>query len=526
MQEKFDSIDLDIAKKIVASDQGDDYTANAAFCDGDHWQKGSGWVGPSLPTSDAKYTTYMSAVERGFVFQNVTKEIVGRHIGGVLGITPKVSAIEEAQTSNQSSQANANQSLIEEAQAIWDVWWGNHATDDNFLNEAARIVLLGNHAVIRGLLPPALIQDGQAPKMVPDEAAKSIQIAVHSEECANIWRYPASAKDVAVYTYKRGDGIFEPFGEAAAELSYLAEDGTTILRTTDADSAVALPLGGILTMHKIERETLIGAAARSLQRSLNMALTMWRRNMELAGFRERTYLNAEFPTIEVDDGAGGRKNIPAPMTVGAGAANFLRGMTYQDIDGSSKVATPSMIYGDPVPVESFVQSVDKFYALILAECHQLHAVLSANSSVSGESRIQAQAEFEADLNLTADALTSALEWAFQFVLSMTAYLSGAPGRYAGIKAQVTVTVQPTPMSTDERRFWLDAANDRKISDRSLRTRLGIDDDKAEVTQIEEEDAAATKRQQGEIAGFDAQAAGVLAQLRQKAGANGVQGQTN
>lgn len=77
-----------IAKKLLLDRRTADYQSNTAFYQGDHWQKGNGWIGerPSIALEGLIGAAMgLEKIRQGFVPINVIAEVNDRHVGGVLG---------------------------------------------------------------------------------------------------------------------------------------------------------------------------------------------------------------------------------------------------------------------------------------------------------------------------------------------------------------------------------------------------------------------------------------------------------
>ncbi len=540
----FDTVDLQKAKKILQQGQGDDYAPNILFYNYDHWQDMAGWVGPTLPNTDADYSKYSALVKSGFTFANVVKEVIDRHINALLGKEPATpvtvkrklgkAAVEvgkpatDKPTFGQAKSATPpatipakppviaptaspitnepetdkplpdklapteqnpddmptpeEQSLMDEIEPLWDTWVKRALSgESHFLFDAAKHILLGDHSTLRAMITPELIENGTLPHMEIAEALEHIHVGALNEDSANVWRRPASQRDIGVYVYKQGDGVLEEFGGEDAELCYVDDAGDTVLRQASG-SSVTIPLNKTLTMYKVNRPLLVGDSVRSLQRALNMSLTMRKRNVELAGFRERTIINGETPWY-ID--ANGDRVQKSPK-VGPGSINYIRGLTSTDAMGNESIVNASVVYGEPVDVSTFDLTDAAYYNRMLAEVHQLHYSIAGDANASGTSRVQAQAAFEADLHHTANCLNAALEWVFDVVVGLASAIAGQPGKYADLRCNAMIAVEPTPIDVEEMRFWSDAAERKQVALSTVQTKIGIEDTTAEQQKLAEQ----------------------------------------
>jgi hypothetical protein len=237
----------------------------------------------------------------------------------------------------------------------------------------------------------------------------------------------------------------------------------------------------------------------------------------LGGFLERTYLNAQLPGREEDDPnrPGQKRFVPERLHVGAGATNFISGVvTGIDQNGNDVIATPQLIYRDPVPVTTFRDTKAESYRTILEEVQQLHALISGDATSTGESRKQARSDFEESLSDTKTQVEAAIRWLLETVLAMAATFAGQPGRYASLRASVTCRLNLGPISSEDQRVAKELVEAEIISRETGRNWVGVDDVDAEAAKIEAEQEVIGKRTQANIA------AGVLGAQRALAGGGG------
>jgi hypothetical protein len=238
----------------------------------------------------------------------------------------------------------------------------------------------------------------------------------------------------------------------------------------------------------MEREPLIGEQVRQQQKLLNLAKTMLARNVVVGGFLERVLLNAQVPGTWSRDAATGEETFTAgTFSVGAGTTNFFAGVPIVDTEGNTTgYANPSVVYRDPVPVSTFVETEQHAYRGILSETRQMHALISGDAAASGESRKQALYDFTMSLMDTAEEVERALRWLLETVLNLAAVFSGEPGRYVGLRVNAMARIDVGPLSADDQRALTELVGARLMSRRKAMARLGIDDPDAEEQQIEQE----------------------------------------
>jgi hypothetical protein len=495
-----DELTIDDALKVVAEGLYEYWQEGRSFHLGDHWQDGLGWIGPQPDNrADEDYKTVMASIQKAFVSKNVIAEVIKRHRNAVLGTPPAwaITTREPLETGEEPSPED--QALIAEAEMLLTDWWDKRQAY-SILQDAVVPMLYAGRITLRLFIPHErriALEDGSLgiPMLEQEEALKHIFLDVPDPDAANVHVDKDNMEPIGVYVYKA-------HGLRHAEISYLDEDDNTVLRVlTDAGTAespastqdgqgaevqeLRFPTGGHLWMYSMKRDPLITPQAMQLQKLLNLAFTMMGRNVVQAGFLERLILNAQVPGHwEGDDVTEPRHFVPDEMFFGAGTTNMLQGVTIEDdVTGRVVVANPSVVYRDPVPVTTFTQTKQATYISILEETHQLHAFISGDATASGESRVQARADFRSDLELTAPDVGAAVRWLLEALLAVAGEFSGQPGKFDRLRADVNVRVNPGPLSPDEKRVILEQYKEGVWSLQKTLTLLGEEDVAAELARL-------------------------------------------
>jgi hypothetical protein len=467
----------DAAAKIAENTA---YTTHKLLFDGDHWQGGAQWVGPLPPQDAPGYQETLTAIRKSFVSKNAIRETVGRHSAAVIGNEPIWAVTVARALVDDEVPTPQEQTLIDAAEAALTTWWDMRGAID-LLHQATRAVLLGGTPLLRLYVPQGLLENGAVPRGTLDESLNRIYLDVIAPTAGVIYSDPDTKLDCGIVQYQRDDGT------TITELSYIDPDTTfTILKLFQGSEVqeTALDFGGRLPVWALERDAFITEQVVQMQNLLNMALTMLGRNVVLAGFVERTIFNAEMPGEWLVDPATGKKTFkPAPFHTGAGAVNVLRGIQIEQDSGSTTLATPAIVYRDPVSVTTFAETRREAYVSILEETHQLHALISGDATASGESRKQARTDFESSVTPTARAVEQAGRWLLETLLAMAGLFSGSPGRYAAYRATFTCRIDVGPISADEMRVAKEMKDAELWSEETAIARTGIDDVAAEQERI-------------------------------------------
>lgn len=497
MATRFDNLTVAQLQQAVTSATLADYTPNATFYSGDHWQDGAGWVGPRPPMGDPASAQVLSEIKTAFVSSNKVKEVVRRHIGGSIGREPSWGLTVRRPLKQGKKPTAAEQKLIDEAEALLTEWWDERGIH-TLLQDVTATLLLGSRASLRLFVPPARLVDGKIPQADLRTALFAIYAHQPALTQATEITDPATQQRAGIYTYTEQELLSTTIGESRVELTALDEQNRTVLRILRADGTIVaeadpLDLGGQLLLHELKRPLLVTEQIRENQKQLNLAKTMMGRNVVQGGFLERIILNGQLPGSYVDDASqpSGKRFVPAPFRVGAGTTNFIAGATYQDADGKTQIANPSVVYRDPVKVDTFEMTERAAYRSILEEAQQLHALISGDATASGESRKQARGDYEDDLGLTKTPIDRAGRWLLETALNLAAIFSGQPGRFASLRATFSARINTGPMSSEEIGEIQALTGDKPLlSQETGMSRIGIEDTDAELAKIAAETAAA------------------------------------
>lgn len=484
--------------------------ANTLFYEGDHWQSGNGWIGAKPLITHGLNQTLLQ-IKEAFVSENVIAEVVDRHVGGILGREPLWGFVPQ-QTVSQSTQTRRNRfaklfsfvlpksqspaqidKLAQEADEALTVWW-DQAKPRKKLKEALAKCLNEEKILLRLFVPRGLTKDGQIPQQRSlTDALKFLHIDVVCSDKGGVFIDSTTQKPFGLYVYKVDQST-------CVELSYVNELGQTILQAlSDNPELVVDPipydLQGRLWMFEVNRKALITEQIRSNQKSLNLALTMMMRNVNLAGNLERVIINAERPKqkIKVADSsqASGyrEETIDSEWLTGPGVSNLLSGLLIRDDDG--KIigrANPNISYRDPVPIDTFVGTRDSMYASILGQAQQTHALISGDAQASGKSREQARAEYRSSLLDSQESLDDTGRWTLDTGLRIAAQFCDRVNDFAGLRCNFEAVVEDGPVSPEERAANREDVKAGLLSKESAMSSNGRDDTDAEKARIAEDKA--------------------------------------
>lgn len=492
MATPYDALTLEDARKLLGGLRDERARAAREFFRADHWQGGQGWIG-ATPPQGAEYGKIMSEIQRGFISENLIREVVKRHQSGVLGHEPlwRFTVARPLQEGEQATRAE--QAQINDVEAALTTWWDTRKVLASF-QQATNTALLTGRAVLRLFVPPGLrAENGILRARDLPDALSRIYVDVPDPEQAGTFTDLDTRREVGLFAFRRGN-------QDAVEVTYQDSRGLTVLRIlTGQDGAgeeTALPLNGRLFIYELRREALITSQVQDCQRGLNLALTQLLRNVNLAGNLERIVLNAQLPGAWVDargmpwvegQSTGVRTWQSGTYTTGAGATTFLSGLPVFNQEGQlTGYSNPNVSFREPVAIDSFAGTREVYEAAILGQCDQRHVLMARDATASGESRKQARAEYEMSLRLTKSALDDAGRWLLGTVLALGSVFSGAPLRFEGLRPEFNTVIDAGPITADERREIINEYSAGVVSRETTMSRLGIEDTDAEAAKIEEE----------------------------------------
>lgn len=508
---------VEVAKSLFANRRTAEHKANTGFYSGNHWQKGEGWIGekPSVMLEGfASAAIGLEKIRLGFVSENVIAEADDRHVAGILGREVNFDFVPEALFRLRRKKVPdlpEKGSVAEQADEDLTSWWNEDRPKDK-LKEALLIALNEERASLRFIIPRGLRDEkGEIPiqPTIPDALNFLFVDVVPSDKCG-VFVDPETQRKFSVYFYEsnssasqtsdlndgyRYNGEESSFPQnsksSVLEISWV-ENGLTNLQIISDDPNLAqerftCDLGGRLWMYELRRKPLITEQVRSIQRALNLALTMEMRNVNMAGSRERYFLNVQRPTetVQVRDAtesSGYREETrPLPgLPVGAGASPFLNGVLIKNEKGETiDRADPNVSITEPVDVTTFVQTHDQYYAAILSQCQQIHVLISKDATASGRSREQARAEFESSLRLSKEVVDDAGRWMLETALRLASHLCNQTATYAGLRCDFNAIIQTGQISPEERTANRDDVKAGLLSKETSMSRAGVEDTNAE-----------------------------------------------
>lgn len=464
------------------------------FFFGDHWQDEWGFMGQLPPRGLPGAADMLAEIKKQFDSDNVIKEVVKTHVGGILGREPSWSFLEaegEKKTERTPLEKETGETLTR--------WWNDRKALKDF--QKATRILVCEGTVVRRVFFPRAYSNITASKIT--DALRWIYFETCYADQAGVFTDPDTMQDIGVYLFNEINERNEVVTNCA-ELSYLNDAGDTVCKVVKDKGAPIeygpYPLGGHLLIYEMTRDPLITEQVQSNQKGANLARTQMLRNVNLAGNRETNITNAQPPLPKTDKStitsnttktADGR--FPGVFKKGVGAVNFLFGVPIRDEDGNIKGYTnPTVNISDPVPVETFDKTIDKEKEAIYAQCHQRHVLIVDKADTSGRAREVARREYERSLKESKTELDACGRWQLETTLRLAAYVTGDESKYRILRADFNTLIDAGDPDPEKQKTALllrtpgGAKNQPLISDETARNWAGIEDAAAELARIETE----------------------------------------
>lgn len=461
---------------------------------GDHWQDDWGFIGQLPPASLPGAPSMKADIKKGFVADNVVKEVVKTHVGGILGREPSWSFL--------PTEGERDEFSKETGETLTRWWNDRKALKD--LQEATRILVCEGTVVRRLFFPRGrLKEDGSISASTLINALDFIYFQTVYADQGGVFTDPETMQDIGIFLFDEVDANGDVTTHCA-ELSFLDENGETICKVVKDKGAPITygpyPLGGRLTIYEMTRDALITEQIQSNQRALNLAHTQMIRNVNLAGNRQETITNAQPPlpktdkttiTPETTKTADGR--FPGTYKRGAGAVNFLMGVPIRDEDGNIVGYTnPTVNVSEPVSVECFKETIAQEKEAIYAQAHQRHVLIVDKADTSGRAREVARREYERSLKESKTELDACGRWQLETTLRLAAFVIGESSKYLPLRADFNTLIDAGAPDPEQQQMALQMRqpggmkNRPLISDETARALSGVEDNAAEEARIDKE----------------------------------------
>lgn len=419
--------------------------ARRAFDEGDHWQKGEGFIG-QLPTG-SESDTRTELLRKAYVPEEVIAEVLDTHVQNVLGNEPIFSF--EGDLSEAEYEFTLE--MIRE--------WYEKRENTNVLASALRAARRETASVIRAFIPSGMINgEGRIEGKDLAEALSKIWFRCETIEKGGVIVDDASATELGLVKYKmRVDNN----DVQLCEYSYVGTKGETLWGTASdgtfgAEVAEPFLMNGRLPIYQMNARALITNSVCQAQRAVNLSGTMLTRNNNLAGSRERLAVGVEPPgtwNTVTDEATGQITKVftPAEMATGPATFNFLNPTAIFDDNGNvTAFANPNIIFTDPVPIDTFIGTSKHWREVIYSKAKMRHLLMADNATASGKSRIEARKEFQASLNESKQIVDPAGRWMIEVALHIAAHFTSQPGRFLKTKCIFDSQISTIELTAEEK----------------------------------------------------------------------------
>jgi hypothetical protein len=438
----------DLEAKIPAINE-----ANALFAAGDHWQGGAGYTGPSLPTDHPLYSSWLTEMERIFVWQDVLKEIRRRARWALTGKAWTWKLLDNENKPLPKSEEEELRRFIEEwmeekqvisivADAIEDSSWaGDEGTP--------------GRGMLRFYIPEQRLEGGRAQAEDLGQAMNLIELEAPAPATAVVFSDADSGYEKVGFISWEEEKAGEGFNRA--EIVYVDDNGMTILESLLASEAVAagttdINLGGALTMYQLERPLLIDGAIRSQQRFLNHTFTAFQAGIGGAAWPENFFFGLLPPGSWEENADGELGFIPAPLERGPGRSHFLQPATVLDADDTEKAFGTGYTQASGISPHLFTEAIKALRSSIIESAFQEYTMLTGLAQASGEKLQLAKGDFEASMTDMANQTRLMVRWVIETVIALAEGITGT-AEPRGIKAFVEVQID-TGVVTIEQKLLL------------------------------------------------------------------------
>lgn len=436
---------------------------NIEFYKGDDLFKVA-WIGPTFDPKDPKYGDRMATLKRVFQGHNVLAELVGNWKDGLIS-EPFTWYLKD------QNGERAEGDRVTQAEGLLQRWidW---VEQQSLEADPETTNFQQSDPWSEFILSVGVTGEGSLRLWQPDRFADDPdplhRIHLHAPKAGSVQVTRGLDGFVDKLTYSHAQGT---------ETQQFGENRQLVITDGSEAEPLTLDTGGRWLIQTIRMPSLLTPSAKQKQGAICHALTMMVRNQEIAGFRERTLLNAEFPVD--DDGK------PIDVERGPGIDQYLYGIPSGDEQNPS-YTNPSIHESEPVQISTFEQSIQINRTLLYLEFRQGHLLSTGDGGLSGESRLQARAGFELHLRGWKRPVESAIANILNIVLRILGY--------EDLEAVVELRITTGKLSTEERSEIRADYQAGLLSKATAIAKSGlVDDPDGELALISEEQKQQTAR---------------------------------
>ncbi|MGL5944262.1 MAG: hypothetical protein ACRC2S_28605 [Waterburya sp.] len=185
------------------------------------------------------------------------------------------------------------------------------------------------------------------------------------------------------------------YGDNEKEIYELLPNGNTLVTNEKTGESVEADYGGRLPIVELKGRAIINDSIKKGQNSINKTFTIKDINTETAGYLERIILNGLPPGKYKEDAEGNKTYVidTTELNMGPGQITWIAGKPIGDSDNPTDYTDPQVIYRNPVPVETFRDSIELDVAIIYFQVGLAYLLSSGDGKISGKSRLTLKEDF-------------------------------------------------------------------------------------------------------------------------------------
>lgn len=441
---------------------------NLAYYHGDHWKS---WVGPIVPPEADPTGEKMAQIKRVFQSANIIQECSNNWKDGLIAEDFvwyfKDAKGKRIKAAEAELEVQRWMDWVEQQAIAADPETTNFKQSDPWSEFALSLGVIGE-GNLRLWQPRRYENDPDPIKRIHLHSPKAGSVEVNRDDDGFV--------DEITYSYGKNQKEIQRLNEQG-ELEVVVQDGES------ESEPLIIDTGSRWTVQQVRSPSVLTPSIKQLQNSINHSLSMKLRNQELAGFRERVFLNCQAPGEWVDDLStpGAQKFIPGPpLERGPGIDSYHFGVPTGGADNPG-YASATIHESEPIDIESFRQSVEIDILLLYRQFKQGHLLaIGEGANLSGESRIQQRQTFELFLRGWKRRVESAIAHILNVVLKILGY--------EGLEAVVELRITTGKLSPEERQAVITEFDKGLLSKATTMGRLGsVTDVDAELALIAEEE---------------------------------------
>lgn len=457
------------------------------------------WTGDLLPEKNPGYANQVKAIRRSFTFRNVLLEGLELLADGIGADEADWSFVLTRPLKDGEKPNEAEQALIEELEAVVTTWWDDRDLP-SLIQQCVVLALAHKHQPLRPRLP-ARFRDAQGRliKRPPERSLDPLWLVLTDVGDAGIYQDPDTMERHAVTRIWTADQTLA----TEWEISSLDEKNRTVIRTVAEDGAVTpsapLPLGGLLWLLDLRMPRgMVTPDALTQQDARNVASTALNRNTRHAVFEKTIMIGLDPPL--------GEDGKPVPMN-GPGSESWLAPSEIVEVEDTGKTGddgrplqiTRTRLYPgasvtklDPAEPKAIQAAIDQATADLYGILRQQFMLISGDATASGRSRETSTGPYLRAVARCATAVEAFIRDILTLAMRVSAIVQGNPGKYDGLRPNVTVRQKIFEPSADTLRVWLELRKEGVISTQTMRSTAGIADPDAEQQLIDKEQARGTE----------------------------------